>query len=116
MINKVNDIVMKNHTYPFFNDIVNVKKIVSHNIKLDEKSYKIILNYYIGYETIKYLEYIKVYCVNSVYILFSNMNEYFKNVNKSNYFTLFLTNESKENIKNMKNCGGEGESGIELGQ
>ena len=46
------------------------------------------------------------------------MNEYFKNVNKSNYFTLFLTNESKENIKNMKNCGGGGggESGIELGQ
>ena len=37
MSNKVNDIVMKNHTYPFFNDIVNVKKIVSHNIKLDEK-------------------------------------------------------------------------------
>ena len=58
MSNKVKDIVIKNHTYPFFNDIVNVKTFVSHNIKLDEKSYRVILNCYIGYEAIKYLEYI----------------------------------------------------------
>ena len=33
------------------------------------------------------------------------MNEYFEEISKSKYLMLVPTNESKEKIKNMKNCG-----------
>ena len=58
MSNKVKDIGIKNHTYYFFNDIINIKKFDPNNSKLDEKSYKNILIYYIGYVTIKDSKYI----------------------------------------------------------
>ena len=44
---------MKNHTYYFFNDIINIKKFDPNDIKIDEKSYKNILIDYVGYVTIK---------------------------------------------------------------
>ena len=53
MSNKVKDKDIKNRTYYFFNDMINIKSFVSNNNKIDEKSYKNILMYYIGYETIK---------------------------------------------------------------
>ena len=49
MSNKIKDIDIKNHTYYFFDDIINIKNFDSNIIKIDKKSYKIILIYYIGY-------------------------------------------------------------------
>ena len=43
MSNKVKDISIKNHTYSFFDDIINIKSFDPNNIKIDEKSYKIFL-------------------------------------------------------------------------
>ena len=40
MSNKVNDIDIKNCTYYFFNDIINIKNFDPNNIQIDEKSYK----------------------------------------------------------------------------
>ena len=65
--NKVKDINIKNRAYNFFNDIIKVENFDPNNIKIDEKSYKYILIYYIGYVTIK--EYVKIYSVN-FYIIF----------------------------------------------
>ena len=48
MSNKIKDIDIKNRTYYFFNDIINIKNFNPNNIKIDEKSYKNILIYYIG--------------------------------------------------------------------
>ena len=45
MNNKVKDISIKNHTYYFFDDIINIKNFDPSNIKTDEKSYKNILIY-----------------------------------------------------------------------
>ena len=47
MSNIAEDMVIKNRTYYFFNDIVNIKNFDPKNIKIDEKSYKNILIYYI---------------------------------------------------------------------
>ena len=52
MCDKVKDINIKNWTYYFFNDIINIKNFDSNNIKKDQKSCKNILIYYIGYVTI----------------------------------------------------------------
>ena len=66
MSNKFKDI--KNRTYHFFNDVINIENFDPNNIKIDERSYKDILTYYIGYVTIK--EYIKIYSVNYLYLIF----------------------------------------------
>ena len=59
MSNKVKDIDIKNRAYYFFNDIIRIKFFDPNNIKIDEKSYKIVFIYYIGYVTIKDLKYVK---------------------------------------------------------
>ena len=45
MSNKFKDMSIKNTTYYFFIDIINIDNFDSNNIKIDEKSYKNILNY-----------------------------------------------------------------------
>ena len=60
MRNYVEDIDLKNRTYYFFNDMINIKHFDANNIKIDEKSYKNILIYYIGYVTIKDSKYVKI--------------------------------------------------------
>ena len=96
MINKIKDIDIKIHTYYFFDDIVNIKNFDPNNIRIDEKSYKNILIYYIEYATIKDSKYIKINSVNPLYLIFSKVNRYFEEVNGNKYLMLVPTNESKE--------------------
>ena len=49
----VKDINIKNDIYYFFDDIIDIKDFYPNNIKIDEKSNKNIVIYYIGYVTIK---------------------------------------------------------------
>ena len=78
MSNKVKDISIKNHTYYFFDDILNIKNFDSNNIKIDKKSYKNILVYYIGYETMKDSNYVKINSVNPLYLIFNKVNRFFE--------------------------------------
>ena len=90
---------MKNRTYYFFNNyIIKIKKIDPNNIKTDEESHKNILIYSIGYVTIKNLKYVKINSINPLYLIFSKVNQYFEEIDKSRYLTLVPTNESKEKI------------------
>ena len=98
MSNKVKDIDIRNRTYYFFNDIINMKNFDPNSIKVDEKSYRNILIYYIGYVTIKDLNYVKINSANPSYLIFSKVNGYFEEVSKSKYLTLVPTNRSKEKI------------------
>ena len=43
MSNNLKDIDIKNRTYYFFDDIINIKNFDPNNIKIHEKSYKDIL-------------------------------------------------------------------------
>ena len=45
MSNKVKDLDIKNRTFYFFNDIINIKTFDLNNIKIDKKLYKNILIY-----------------------------------------------------------------------
>ena len=47
------DINIKNGIYYFFDDTIDIKDFYPNNIKIDEKSSKNIVIYYIGYVTIK---------------------------------------------------------------
>ena len=81
MSNNVKDIYIKNHTYYFFDDIINIKDFDPNNIKIDEKTYKNILIYYITYVTIKDSKYVKINSVNCLYLMFHRINGYFGEMN-----------------------------------
>ena len=49
---KVKQINIKNRTYHFYNDIINLKNFESNLLKIDKKSYKNIGIYNIAYITI----------------------------------------------------------------
>ena len=71
-------------------------------IKGDEKSYKNILIYYIGYVTINDSKYIKLNKVNPLYPIINKVNGYFEKNNGNKYLRTAPTNESKEIIKQHK--------------
>ena len=89
MSNKVKDISIKNNTFEFFNDIINIKNFDPNNVKIDEKSYKSILIYYIVYVPIKDLKYVKINGVNPLYLIFSKANGYFEQSNKNKYLSSY---------------------------
>ena len=59
----VKQIDIKNWTYHFYNDMINIKIFVSDLLKIDKKSYKDIGIYNIGFITIKKLIIMKIFIV-----------------------------------------------------
>ena len=59
----VKQINIKNRTYYFYNDMIDIKKFDSDLLKIDKKSYKNIGIYNIGYITIKKLMIVRVFIV-----------------------------------------------------
>ena len=82
MSNKVKNIDIKIRVYYFFNDIVNIKNFYPNNIKMDEKSCRNILIYYIGYMTNKVLKYVKINSVNSLYLISAKLMDTFRKLIK----------------------------------
>ena len=65
----VKQIDIKNQTYYFYNDIIDLENFDSSLFKLDKKSYKGIGIYNIGYITIKKIGNCKnIYSVNPLYL------------------------------------------------
>ena len=92
MSNKVKDKNIKNRTYSF-SMILSIQKFLIRIILKKRKSHKNIFIYYIGYATIK--KYVKIYSINSLYLIFRNVNGYLEEINENKYLTLVSTNESK---------------------
>ena len=81
----VKQINIKNRTYCFYNDMVDIKTFDSDLLKVDKKSYKNIGIYNIGYITIKKIDYYEnIYSVNPLYLTISHASGYIeeKDVNK----------------------------------
>ena len=64
MSNKIKDIDIKNRTYTFLDDTINIKNFDPSKIKIDEKLYRNILIYYIGCMRIKNSNYVKINSIN----------------------------------------------------
>ena len=80
-----------------FYDIINIKNIDPNKIKIDKKSCKNVLIYFIEYVTIKDLNYVKINSVNPLCLIINKVNGCFEEINKN--LTLVPTNESKEKVK-----------------
>ena len=79
---KVKDIPIKNWTYYIFHDIIDIENFHQNNIKIDQKSYKNILIYHIGYVKIK--EYAEIYSVNPIYHNSRYVKRYFNEIHEIN--------------------------------
>ena len=60
---KVKKLNIKNQTYYYLNDIINIKDFYSNLLRIDKKQYKDVGIYYIGYITIKKLVIVKILAV-----------------------------------------------------
>ena len=99
---KLKDADIKHCTYYLNNDIINVKNFDLFKIKIDVKSYKSILIYYMGYAKINGSKYLKINSVNPLCLTINKVNGNFEEINKNKYLTLVTTDESKKKQKNKK--------------
>ena len=84
----VKQIDIKNRTYYFYNDMINIKKFDSNLLKIDKKSYKDIGIYNIGYITIKKNDdYENIYSVNPLYLVVDHASGYIEE--KINKYFIF---------------------------
>ena len=106
---EVKQINIKNQTYYFYNDMINLKNFDSNLLKIDKKHYKGINIYYIGYIIIKKIDDCEnIYCVNPLYLIINLANVYIEEKNANKYLIFDdSVNENKGLIKNMKVFGME---------
>ena len=114
MVKEVKQIEIKNRTYYFYNDIINLENFDSNLLKIDKKHYKGINIYYIGYITITKIDDCEnIHSVNPLYLPVNHANGYIqcnsvekKNGNKYLIFD-YSVNENKEVLKKHNEVWGE---------
>ena len=91
---------IKNRTYYFYNNIINLKNFNSKLLKIDKKSYENIGIYNIGYITIKKIDDCEnIYSVNPLYLLVNHANGYIEEKGVNKYLIFDSTDENKELLK-----------------
>ena len=83
MDDKFNDSDIKNCTYCFFNDRINIKIFDPNEMKADENSYKLIPIYYVRWVTFKDFIYLKINSVSQLYLVIGKINRYFEEISGS---------------------------------
>ena len=97
---KVRQINIKNQTYNFYNDIINLKNFDSKLLKIGKKHYKGINIYYTGHITIKtFGDCENIYSVNPLYLLINHASQYTEEKNGNKYLIFDSTDENKELLK-----------------
>ena len=96
----VEQIDIKNRTYCFYNDMINIKYFDPILLKIDRKSYKTFGIYNIGYITIKKIDYCEnFYSVNPLYLVIAHASGYIEEKGVNKYLISDSTDENKESLK-----------------
>ena len=77
----IKQINIKNRTYYFFDDTINIKNFDPNLLKIDKKLYRNIGIYCIGYITVKDFNYVKINNVNPLYLIISEVDGYIEESN-----------------------------------
>ena len=106
---------IKNHTCPYFYDMIDMRKSESNLLKIDKKSHRNVDIYYIGYNTIKKFsncncncicdcdcDYENIRSVNPLYLLIHFATGYFKEKYGKKYLILDSTEKYKEVLPEIK--------------
>ena len=89
---------IKNQTYYFFDDMIDIRNFHSNLLKIDKKPYKVIDIYYVGYITIKkFSDCENIHSVNPLYLIFHSGTGYFK----EKYGERYLINDSTEKYEEV---------------
>ena len=72
----IKEINIKNRTYYFFDDMINVTNFDPNLLKINKKSYKNIDTHYIGYITMKDYDYVKINSANPLYLIINEVDEH----------------------------------------
>ena len=89
---EVKELDIKNKTYYFFNDMIDIRNFQSNLLKIDKKPYKDFDIYYIGFITIKKIgDYENIHSVNPLYLTIHSARLYFKEKNGEKYLIIDLT-------------------------
>ena len=111
---KVKELNIKNRTYYYFDDIIDIKKFESNLLNIDKKLYRDFDIYYIGYNTIKKLNNCNCNCdcdcncknidsVNPLHlIIHSAAGNFEEKYNKKNNLILDLTEKYEEVLSEIK--------------
>ena len=100
---KVTDLNIKNKTYYFFDDMINIKDFQSNLLKIGKKPHKDFDIYYVGYITIKNINDCKnIHSVNPLYLIFNSATGYFREENDEKYLILDSTQKCEEVLSEIK--------------
>ena len=98
---EVKQINIKNRTYYFYNDIIDLKNFDARLLKIDKKSYNL------GYNAIKRIDdYESIYSVNPLYWRINHENGYLEEKNGDKYLMFDSVDENKEVLKKIWRCLG----------
>ena len=111
-------IKIKNQTFYFYNDMINLKEFESNMLKTDKKHYKGINIYYIGYIAIKKIDdYERIPSINLLYLRANHASGYIEEKNGKKYLIFDdSVNENKKLLKNMQRFGMELKKAINGGK
>ena len=97
----IKQIHIKNRTYYFFNDMINIKNFDPSLIKTDKKLDKNTGIYYIRYITIKSInDYENINSVNPLYLIIGDADGYIEENNGNECLTFSSTDKSKKVLEN----------------
>ena len=83
------EINMKNQTYYFFDDIIDIKNFHSNLLKIDKNLHKDIDIYYIGYIMIKkFSDYENIHSVNPLYLIIHSATGHFEEKSSEKYLII----------------------------
>ena len=98
---------IKNRTYYFYNDMINIKHFDPILLKIDRKSYKNIGIYNIRYITIKKIDDCEnIYGGNPLYLLVNHASGYNPEKCVNKYLIFDSTDENKELLKKYNDVWG----------
>ena len=97
---EVKQIDIKNRTYQFYNDMINIKNFELKLLKIGKKSYKDIGIYNIGFITVKKIDACEnIYSINALYLLINHAIRYIEEKGVNEYLIFDSTDENKELLK-----------------
>ena len=97
---EVKQINIKNRTYYFYNDIIDLKDFDAKLLKIDKKSYKNVAIYYNGFIAIKKIDdYEGIYSVNPLYLRIGHGSGYIEEKNGNKQLIFDSVDENKEVLK-----------------
>ena len=111
---EIKQVNIKNRTYYFYNDIVDIKNFDAWLLKINKKSYKNIGIYNIGYITIKKIDDCEnIYSVNPLYLLVNHASGYIEEINGNKYLIFDTIDENKYLLKKYNDFWSEIKNKIE---